>query len=142
MKVLFIFLELGLSKKDITGKRDIQLLLWNQSQNESWKSFSFSLNWDFQKMWVKKTADFSCEFKAQMTCESHFHFCWIATFKKLHYSGQFDSCLETKCKWRPFPFVELWLSKNISMLNLSSLKVKSKWHFKVPSISLFCDFFC
>ena len=78
------------------------------SQNHSWKSFSFSLNCDFQKrstkgpawleLWKQsqnyswKSFSFSlncdfqkkCESKVKMKVESSFHFRWIATFKKDH----------------------------------------------------------
>ena len=124
LKVLFIFLELRLFKTVI--KTDKRLLLWNQSQNDSWKffssslkcnfqtrslketidfcsqiklkndswtSFSFSVKGDFQKKWLKNATVFCCEAKAKMIVESHFHFPWIASFKKGHEVGQFDSCL-------------------------------------------------
>ena len=52
------------------------LVLWRHSQNDSWTSFSFELNCDFQKkVWKQSRND---------NIESSFHFHWIATFKKGH----------------------------------------------------------
>ena len=99
LKVLFIFVELRLSKK-----------MWKQSQNDSWKFFSFSLNCNFQKRSLKKgqsDLDFKdcwksfsfhwiatfkkdrqpglgCENKVKMTVESPFHFHWVSTFRWDH----------------------------------------------------------
>ena len=69
-------------KKVIKYKRGSRLLLWNQSQSYTWKSFSFSLNCYFQKRSLKETCDFCCETKPKMTAESPFHFYWIETFTK------------------------------------------------------------
>ena len=137
MKVLFIFLELRLSKKVI--KRDIRLLLWNQSQNESWKSFSFLLNWDFQKRWVKKTTDFSCEFKAQMTCESHFIFLEFCDFQKTSLQRTVR-LLSWNQEQNDVLFI--LLNSDCQKRSVRWTPSSSKVHLKVPSISLFCDFFC
>ena len=90
-------------------------------KNDSWTSFWFFVKGDFQKKWLKNRLNFCCEVKAKMIFESHFHSPWIATFKEGLEIGQFDSCLycKAKQKWRPFHFIELWLSK-IATLELES----------------------
>ena len=73
LKVLFILLNCDFQKSSPKGSGWVGL--WKQSQIYSWKSFSFSLNCDFQK---------KCESKTKKKAESSFHFRWIATFKKCH----------------------------------------------------------
>ena len=100
-----------LSKKVV--KRDNWLLLWNKAQKWKLNVLFISLEMRLSKKWLKNTLDFCCEAKVKMIVESHFHFPWIATFKKGHEIGQFDSCLycKAKPKWRPFHFIELWQLK-------------------------------
>ena len=112
LKVLFIFLELRLFKTVI--KTDKRILLWNQSQNDSWKFFSSSLKCNFQKRSLKETIDFCSQIKPR----------------------QFDSCLycKAKQKWRSFHFIELWLSK-IATLELES-KAKITYESSLQFIGL------
>ena len=119
LKVLFIFIEMQLSKKVI--KRDNWLLLSNKTQKWYLNVLFIFREMRLSKKWLKNRLDFYCEVKAKMIFESNFHSPWIATFKEGHEIGQFDSCIycKAKQKWRPFHFIELWLSK-ITTLDLES----------------------
>ena len=93
------FLKWDFHKKMI--KKYNRLLLWNQIQNDNWKSFSFSLNCDFQKKIIKSDSSalaFHCK---------------------------------AKPKWRHFHFIELWLSKIATLELESKTKMtdESSFHF-------------
>ena len=98
LKVLFIFIEMRLSKKLI--KRDNGHLLWNQNQKDSQKFFSFP--WIETLAFKKDNKNDTWKFfSSSLKCD----------FQKKSFKETIDSCSETKPKnesWTSFSFPLKW----------------------------------
>ena len=115
LKVLFISLNCDFQKR--SPKQPGWLGLWEQSQNDAWKSYSFSLNCDFQKKVWKQSQNYSWKFFSfSLDCDFQ---------KRSSKNGQSDLDSESK-KWQLkvlFIFIELRLTEK-------SVEANAIWQLK------------
>ena len=137
--------------------------MWKQSQNDVWKFFSFSLNWNFQKRSLnQRQSDLDFESKTKMTAESPFHFIELRLSNKIITTGAGWPFLWKHGKITaesPFHFIELrlclsfcckrkvmtcfrWNSTNLKpSFSSCGFYVTSK-HLRCSQQILFCLNFC